>query len=62
MERKQNIRLAKIRTVAFNSDFQGNSIDQNDSAGVIRFSNSLDFYPCGHQKVGNIGVCSCVAF
>jgi len=63
MERKQNIRTAKIRRVGANFDFNGNPIDQNDSGGVIRFSGSLSFYPCGHQKVGNgIDMCSCQVF
>ena len=63
MERSQNIRTARTRHVAANFDFNGNPIDQNDGGGVIRFSNSLEFYSCGHQKVGNgIDSCSCVAF
>lgn len=63
MERSQNIRTARIRRVGANFDFNGNPIDQNESGGVIRFSNSLEFYACGHQRVGNgIDSCSCTTF
>lgn len=62
MERNQKINKTASRRVAFNADFNGNAIDQNDSAGVIRISKSPSFYPCGHQRIGNIDTCSCVAF
>jgi hypothetical protein len=62
MDRKQNIRTASIRRVGANFDFNGNPIDQNDGGGVIHFSGSMAFYPCGCQKVGNIGTCSCLTF
>jgi len=63
MERSQRIRTASIRRIGANFDFNGNPIDQNDSGGIIRFSNSPAFYSCGHQKVGNgIDICSCMTF
>ena len=59
MDRQQNIRQAGVRRIGANFDFNGNPISQNKSGGVVRFSGSIETYPCGCERIPGVATCTC---